>query len=270
MARGGCHREPCVEVITGALLCSSVLKVVSEELAQAGFIWTVDLCIHFRRFHEHVHGQCKQGHRDCAAELEGPWDKWITDHASVSRARPRLLRYACDLTLDPNTAHRNLSLSEGNGKVTYVDEQQPYPDHPERFDDWDQVLCREGLSGRCYLEAEWSDYRARISVAYKSIKRKGGYDVIMGRNAKSWSLDCSPHIYSVWHNNEPTDIHAPSSHSRTVGVYLDWPAGTLSFYSVSTDTLTHLHTFHSTFTEPLYLGFGVWDYGSSVSLCQII
>ncbi|XP_041959906.1 protein NLRC5-like [Alosa sapidissima] len=210
-----------------------------------------------------------------SARLEDPVCKLEilkTDHASLDRARPRLLRYVCDLTLDPNTAHRNLSLSEGNRKVTRVEEQQPYPEHPERFDSTlPQVLCREGLTGRCYWEAEWSvDGGADISVAYKSTKRKGDSDdVIMGRNAKSWSLYCSGLSYSVRHNDEHTDIPAPSSRSRTVGVYLDWPAGTLSFYSVSTDTLTHLHTFHSTFTEPLYPGFGVYYYGSSVSLRKI-
>ncbi|KAJ8362440.1 hypothetical protein AAFF_G00374100 [Aldrovandia affinis] len=56
---------------------------------------------------------------------------------------------------------------------------------------------------------------------------------------------------------------------RRVGVFLDWPAGTLSFYSVSSDTLTRLHTFHSTFTEPLYPGFGLVTVGTSVSLCML-
>ncbi|XP_076130247.1 NACHT, LRR and PYD domains-containing protein 12-like [Alosa pseudoharengus] len=211
-----------------------------------------------------------------SARLEDPVCKPVilrTDHA-LDRARPRLLKYACDLTLDPNTAHRRLSLSEGNRKVTRVREQQPYPEHPERFDSRCLVLCREGLTGRCYWEAEWSGDGADISdisVAYKSIERKGGSDdVMMGRNAKSWSLECSPHhSYYVLHNNEHTYIPAPSSRSRTVGVYLDWPAGTLSFYSVSTNTLTHLHTFHSTFTEPLCPGFLFYYYGSSVSLRKI-
>ncbi|XP_041959986.1 NACHT, LRR and PYD domains-containing protein 3-like isoform X5 [Alosa sapidissima] len=207
-----------------------------------------------------------------SARLEDPDCKLAilkTDHSSVSRARPRLLRYACDLTLDPNTADRRLSLSEGNRKVTHVEKQQPYPEHPERFDCTWQVLCREGLTGRCYWEAELSDdVGAEISVAYKSTERKGvSDDVIMGRNAKSWSLNCSSdYSYFVCHNNKHTAIPAPSSRSRTVGVYLDWPAGTLSFYSVSTNTLTHLHTVHSTFTEPLYPGFWVWG---EVSLRKI-
>ncbi|KAL2086040.1 hypothetical protein ACEWY4_017099 [Coilia grayii] len=208
-----------------------------------------------------------------SARLEDPHCKLETlntDHCGKIRLRPGVRKYACDVTLDPNTAHRRLSLSEGNRKVTRVSEEQPYPDHPDRFDSWlyPQVLCRERLSARCYWEAEWSGrYWADVAVAYKSTKRKGGGDdVIMGCNAKSWSLHCSTNSYSVRHNNKDTAIPAPSSRSRRVGVYLDWPAGTLSFYSVSSDTLTHLHTFHSTFTEPLYPGFRVY---SSVSLCQI-
>ncbi|XP_062399820.1 NLR family CARD domain-containing protein 3-like [Sardina pilchardus] len=181
-----------------------------------------------------------------------------------------LRKYACELTLDLNTVSRELALSEGNRKVTLVDQEPlPYPDHPERFDSY-QVLCREGLTGRCYWEAEWSGEGADIAVAYKSIPRKdeSEEDCAFGLNAKSWRLYCSGNSYSVWHNDEQTAIPAPSSRSSRVGVYLDWPAGTLSFYSVSSNTLTHLHTFHSTFAEPLYPGFYAY-FRSSVSLCQI-
>ncbi|XP_062397884.1 protein NLRC5-like [Sardina pilchardus] len=192
------------------------------------------------------------------------------DYGGEFRIKPGPRKYACELTLDPNTASRKLSLSEGNRKVTCgSQQQQPYPDHPERFDSFLQVLCREGLSGRCYWEAEWSGGEVLIAVAYKSTPRTGsGLSSLFGWNAKSWSLYCRSNSYSAWHNNKETAIPAPSSRSSRVGVYLDWPAGTLSFYSVSSNTLTHLHTFHSTFTEPLYPGFYV-GYTCSVSLCQI-
>ncbi|KAJ8366880.1 hypothetical protein AAFF_G00338480 [Aldrovandia affinis] len=72
-----------------------------------------------------------------------------------TRTREDFLQCSCQLTLDPNTACRLLRLSEGNREVTCVRQDQPYPDHPERFDCWPQVLCREGLSGRSYWEAEW-------------------------------------------------------------------------------------------------------------------
>ncbi|XP_051723051.1 stonustoxin subunit beta [Ctenopharyngodon idella] len=178
-------------------------------------------------------------------------------------------KYACDLTVDLNSVNTELALSERNRKMTCVIKKQPYPDHPERFDECPQVLCRESLTGRCYWETEWSGW-VNISVTYKRISRKGrSDDCVFGSNENSWSLFCFNNRFTVKHNNESTDISAPSRRSNRVGVYLNWSAGTLSFYSVSdTHTLTHLHTFNSTFTEPLYAGFGV-SFCSSVSLCEI-
>ncbi len=173
---------------------------------------------------------------------------------------------ACDLTLDPNTAHTQLILSDENKKAMRVEEHQPYPDHPERFKKWYHVLCRESLTGRCYWETEWSG-STDISVSYKG--RDGMSDSNFGWNDKSWNLNCSSSSLSVRHNKNYTDIPAVRSSSNRVGVYLDWSAGILSFYSVSdTHTLTHLHTFNTTFTEPLYTVFTVYS-NSSVALCQI-
>ncbi|KAM9540319.1 NACHT, LRR and PYD domains-containing protein 6-like isoform 10-T10 [Salvelinus alpinus] len=211
------------------------------------------------------------GVRLLSAGLEDPHcrlEKLNVEHGGENRMKPGLRKYVCDLTLDPNTAHRLLSLSEENRKVTCRREEQPYPDHPERFEDCGQVLCREGLTGRCYWEVEWSGITgAVIGVTYKGINRRGEVnDCCLGYNDKSWSLFCSDNSYSACHNNNPTTIDVLSSSSHRVGVYLDWPAGTLSFYRASSDTLTHLYTFTSTFTEPLYPGFRVWDVDSSVSL----
>ncbi|MGH0182562.1 UNVERIFIED_CONTAM: hypothetical protein FKN15_009877 [Acipenser sinensis] len=84
---------------------------------------------------------------------------------------------SCQLTLDPNTAYRNLCLSEGNRNVTQRRETQRYPDHPERFDFWDQVLCREGLSGtHCYWEIEW---RGRGASIESHIKESAGKERIV-------------------------------------------------------------------------------------------
>ncbi|XP_036418220.1 NLR family CARD domain-containing protein 3-like [Colossoma macropomum] len=210
--------------------------------------------------------------------LQDPYctlEKLKVDHAGKIRMKPGLKKYVCDLTLDPNTVHSLLSLSERNRKVERVEEDQCYPDHPDRFKHCVQVLSVESLTGRCYWEVQWSR-RAVISVSYRGIKRKGGSeDCGFGINHLSWSLNCYHdsrinYIYSVWHNNQKTDLPAPPSPSNRLGVYLDWGSGTLSFYTISTDThtLTHLHTFTTTFTEPLYAGFGVYSY-SSVSLCEI-
>ncbi|KAI4888730.1 hypothetical protein NFI96_004607, partial [Prochilodus magdalenae] len=94
------------------------------------------------------------------------------DHGGEERMKPGIKKYSCELTLDPNTVNRRLSLCEENRKVVWAREEQSYPDHPERFDGCEQVLCRESLTGRCYWEAEWSGY-VYIAVTYKGIRRKG-------------------------------------------------------------------------------------------------
>ncbi|XP_062293733.1 uncharacterized protein LOC133998011 [Scomber scombrus] len=199
------------------------------------------------------------------------------DHGGEHRLKPDVRRYFCDLTLDTNTVNRRLKLSEINRKVTCVEEDQSYPDHPDRFDYCPQLLCRNVLTGRCYWEVEWRG-RVYISVSYRGISRKGySDDCLFGFNDQSWSLICSDvNGYSVSHNNRATSISSSSSSSSVsnrVGVYVDCPAGTLSFYRVSSDTLIQLHTFNTTFTEHLYAGFGFWSgfwtYDSSVSLCPL-
>ncbi|XP_072567044.1 uncharacterized protein [Paramormyrops kingsleyae] len=202
-----------------------------------------------------------------SAVLEDPsckLEKLNVDHSGECRTRPGLQKYSCQLTLDPNTAHRSLSLSEGNRKVTMGAEWQPYPDHPERFEDCAQVLCRESLTGRCYWEAEWDGGAAHIGVTYKGIGRKGEDDCQLGFNDKSWCLYCDSVSYSVLHNHKWTVIPIKPSGSHRVGVYLDWGAGALSFYRVSSDGLTPLYRFTSSFTELLCPGF--WVLFSSVSL----
>ncbi|XP_056310286.1 NACHT, LRR and PYD domains-containing protein 3-like [Danio aesculapii] len=197
--------------------------------------------------------------------------KLNVDHGGELRNKSGPQKYACELTLDPNTAHTHLVLSEENRKVTCVEESQSYPDHPDRFDGFNpQVVCKESLTGRCYWETQWSG-NAAISVCYKGIKRKGASaDCEFGDNDQSWSLHCSGHSFSVRHNNKDTHISAPPDSSRTVGVFVDESSGSLSFYSVSdTHKLTHLHTFNTTFTHTLYAGFSP-NYNSSVSLCHII
>ncbi|KAM9339294.1 LOW QUALITY PROTEIN: uncharacterized protein ABDE67_016959 [Symphorus nematophorus] len=190
------------------------------------------------------------------------------DHGGEQRLKPGLRKYFCELTVDTNSVHRNLKLSDNNRTVTHVEEEQPYPDHPERFDVWPQLLCRNVLTGRCYWEVEWRG-GVHISVSYRGIRRRGAnFDCVFGGNDQSWSLRCSDVGYSVRHDNRYTALPVSSSVSHRVAVYVDCPAGSLSFYRVSSDKLIHLHTFNTTFTEPLYPGFW-FSSGTSVSLCPL-
>ncbi len=169
-------------------------------------------------------------------------------------------------TLDLNTVNKLLRLSENNRVITHTRTDQSYPDHPDRFDAYPQVLCRESVSGRGYWELEWSgNYGVCISVSYKSIRRKGrGYERMFGYNDQSWNLECFPSRYSFWHNTIWTALSVKSTSSR-IGVFVDHGAGTLSFYCVS-DTMNLIHTVQTTFTQPLCPGFWLGS-GSSVKLC---
>ncbi|XP_030609979.1 tripartite motif-containing protein 16-like protein [Archocentrus centrarchus] len=187
---------------------------------------------------------------------------------SEPKTRAGFLKYSQEITLDPNTAHRELLLSEGNRKAILMKQKQFYSDHPDRFTDYYQVLSRESLTGRCYWEVEWRGRAVDVAVAYKDIRRAGESDECgFGFNEKSWLLSCNTQSYTVWFRKIKTVLSGPQS--STVGVYLDHRAGILSFYSVS-ETMTLLHRVQTTFTQSLYAGVGLFmDHGDSAELIKL-
>ncbi|XP_041949175.1 E3 ubiquitin/ISG15 ligase TRIM25 [Alosa sapidissima] len=193
-------------------------------------------------------------------------DDLTMQNSSTPRTRAELLQYCCEVTLDPNTANSFLSLREGFREVTTGREPLPYPDHSERFTCWAQLLCREGLAGRCYWEAEWRGAGGvSVGVAYKSIRRNvGSTDGKLGHNTKSWSLNCLDSACCFQHNKTRVDLAA--LRITRVGVYLDHRAGVLAFYSIM-DIPTLLHCVQTTFTHPLYPAFWV-GLGSTLKICS--
>nr|XP_020444318.1 tripartite motif-containing protein 16-like isoform X2 [Monopterus albus] len=184
----------------------------------------------------------------------------------MPKTREDLLRYCCPLTLDASSVSKSLSLSEDYQRVTskeYLNNYgrvmgknySSYHDAPsDRFTGIRQVLCTEGLSERRYWEVTWVGHTWSVAVTYKDIGSTSSYNSEFGQNDMSWSLECSPDGYTFRHNSSIKAVSGPES--CRVGVYLDYLAGTLSFYSVS-DTVTLLHTESTTFTQPLYPGLGL-------------
>ncbi|XP_069031533.1 tripartite motif-containing protein 16-like [Embiotoca jacksoni] len=180
------------------------------------------------------------------------------------KTRAGFLRYSQEITLDPNTAYRQMLLSDGNRKATFMNQNQSYSDHPDRFSRCCQVLSRESLTGRCYFEVEMRG-EVDVAVAYKNINRTGSLmESVFGFNDKSWSLNCSNNSFR--YNNIETPVSGPPP-SR-VGVYLDHSAGTLSFYSVS-ETMTLLHRVQTTFTQPLHAGLWFISVENSAEFCKL-
>ncbi|XP_046715913.1 E3 ubiquitin/ISG15 ligase TRIM25 isoform X2 [Silurus meridionalis] len=183
--------------------------------------------------------------------------------APEPRNRDEFLQYACDLTFDPNTAHRRLVLSEDDTKATLHTAAQSYPDVPERFDSWTQILSLQPISStRCYWEVEWRGRGSSVGVASASMPRKGAdAKAGLGYNNQSWSLELSDMFCAAMHANQKQEISV--TYCPRVGVFLNQEEESLSFYGVD-DVLMHLHTFHSvSCSQPLFAAFGV---GSGVGV----
>ncbi|KAL2086349.1 hypothetical protein ACEWY4_017408 [Coilia grayii] len=184
------------------------------------------------------------------------------------RMKPGLAKYPVRLSLDWNTAHKQLRLSDGRERATWVAEEQPYPQHPDRFQTLHQVLCAQPLSQeRFYWELQCSG-DVYAGVTYKRTDQDDAYgSTVIGHNAMSWSLECSQGEYVARHAGKGKAIPYRRPGAQRIGVYLDCHIGSLSFYAVHSDWTTHLYTFnHNSFTESLYAAFWLhWD--ASVQLC---
>ncbi|XP_037605171.1 E3 ubiquitin/ISG15 ligase TRIM25-like [Sebastes umbrosus] len=243
-----------------------------SRLSESKDVPSIDICLLYS--FEDVTAAVSEVRDKLQAVLSEEWGKISLAVTEVDvlqpepRTRAEFMKYSSQITLDPNTAYKRLSLSDRDRKATLMKENQLYLDHQDRFGERLQVLSREGLTGRCYWEVKWSG-KVRIAVAYKDIRRTGSVNECgFGCNDKSWSLECDSSSYTFRHNNISTSVSGPQS-SR-IGVYLDHRAGTLSYYSVS-ETMTLLHRVQTTFTQPLYPGF--WlpnsDVGGTAELCEL-
>lgn len=171
---------------------------------------------------------------------------------------------ACELTFMSDVAHQNLVLSEGNTKVTWMEDDPSnlYPketsDHPQ------QVLCDQSLTGRHYWEVEVSGFLGIGVTHEEALKKEKIVDFRMGHNKDSWCLVCSSDGFYVLHQNDRVDVPSLGRRTSRLRVYLDWPAGTLSFYRVSSDSLIHLPTYTMAFKEPLYPTFELNNQSSAL------
>ncbi|XP_024263010.2 zinc-binding protein A33-like [Oncorhynchus tshawytscha] len=161
----------------------------------------------------------------------------------------RLRQWSVDVTLDPDTAHCKLIVSEDRKQVSYGDVRQILPDLPERFECYLSVLGKEGFSsGRFYFEVqvrgkiEW-----QVGVARESIIRKG--PTAVSPEGGLWALYMNRNKYIA----EDTH-HIPryrSQKPQKVGVFVDYKEGQIFFYDV--ENMSHIYSFTGcTFTEKLY------------------
>ncbi|XP_044201272.1 zinc-binding protein A33-like [Thunnus albacares] len=166
----------------------------------------------------------------------------------------RVQQYAVDVTLDPDTAHPDLILSDDEKQVNDSDVEKDLPDNPKRFSHCISVLGKQSFSsGRFYFEVQvkgktdWA-----LGVARESINRKGeitlrpqdGYWTIWLRNGNEYKACAGPSVRL-----------SLKSRLQKVGVFVDYEEGLVSFYDVDAAALIYSFTGCS-FTEKLYPYFG--------------
>ncbi|XP_068105831.1 E3 ubiquitin-protein ligase TRIM39-like [Hyperolius riggenbachi] len=161
-----------------------------------------------------------------------------------------------DILLDVATAYNWLHISDDRKTASRSHIEQNRPDTPERFQEYPQVLSsRSFSSGRHYWEVDvggsgwWI-----VGMCYPSMDRRGGQSLI-GDNNKSWGLCREGNLYAVIHDRKVIQLPDGIPSDR-VRIYLDYEAGQISFYALC-DPIRHLHTYITTFTEPLHAGLYV-------------
>uniref|UniRef100_W5N8X7 Si:ch211-114c12.5 n=1 Tax=Lepisosteus oculatus TaxID=7918 RepID=W5N8X7_LEPOC len=166
-----------------------------------------------------------------------------------------ICRAAADVTLDPQTVHPWLVLSDDLRKVQEGRKELNLPSSPQRFDGWPCVLGWEGFSsGRHYWEVDLANNGYwRIGVTTASSERKGRFP--MNPAQGYWTLWRSTRQF--WACTKPETPLPVSLVPRKVGVYLDYEEGQVSFYNV--ESRSHIYTFTDTFKEKLYPLFAPLD-----------
>ncbi|XP_075918549.1 uncharacterized protein LOC116943057 isoform X2 [Petromyzon marinus] len=164
----------------------------------------------------------------------------------------------CSPTLNRNTAHKELNISEVGKTAEWLESPPDKLDHPDRFIYWSQVLSAESFSEGCHF---WvvnvgNVENLSVGVSYQSILRKEPDSAcLMGFNSRSWCLWKHENKYKAWHDQHSTELEV-GEHPRRIGVGLDYDKRVLLFYNA--DNNEHLHTFYAHFSEPLHVALWVW------------
>lgn len=172
-----------------------------------------------------------------------------------------------NLTLDPDTAHPNLFISDFDTKVEEGHiRSQDLLDPPARFTRFCGVLATaQYSSGQHYWEVDVKDKGVwYLGVTTVSSNRKGF--VSLTPSEGYWSICLQDRLYA---NGEHGRIPiADYWNSPRVGIYLDYDQGRLSFCDAV--TMRRLYMFDTCFDEPVYPFFspGKNDPGSRLQICH--
>ncbi|XP_067403517.1 E3 ubiquitin/ISG15 ligase TRIM25 isoform X3 [Emydura macquarii macquarii] len=185
----------------------------------------------------------------------------------LTKSREELLEYAAKITLDFNTAHNKVQLSERNTKISVSEIPQKYNSHPQRF-----TYCSQVLGFQCFkrgihyweVELQRNNF-CGIGICYGSMDRQGA-DSRLGRNSSSWCIEWFNAKISAWHDDIEKCL--PNTKATKIGVLLNYDAGFVIFLGVG-EKHNLIYKYRAQFTEALYPAFWVFSSGTTLSICQL-
>ncbi|KAM6118800.1 E3 ubiquitin/ISG15 ligase TRIM25 [Phoenicopterus ruber ruber] len=185
----------------------------------------------------------------------------------LKKSREELLQYAANITLDYNTAHNKVVLSERYTRMSVSDVPLNYNHHPQRFTDCSQVLGFQCFKrGIHYWEVELQQNNfCGIGICYGSMDRQGP-ESRLGRNSSSWCIEWFNSKISSWHNDVEKCL--PNVKATKIGVLLHCEGGFVIFMAVG-EKHNLIYKFRTQFTEALYPAFWLFSSGTVLSLCQV-
>ncbi|XP_078272057.1 zinc-binding protein A33-like [Rhinoraja longicauda] len=169
------------------------------------------------------------------------------------------------VTLDVETAHAQLEVSEDRKRVRRTGTPRSLPDTGKWFTGGVCVLGSEGFtSGRHYWEVEVAGSEGwGLGVAAESMEREGTFTLTPETGV--WSIGRWDDKFDAF--TSPRSGLPVRPIPGRVGVYLSYESGTVSFYDAGTKS--HLHTFTGNkFTEKLYPFFALWDADQWLRICS--
>lgn len=182
--------------------------------------------------------------------------KGLSDIVTSARQGFRTM-WESDIFLDVRTASNNLHISGDQKTASWSQKSQGRQETSERFQSFKVMSSTRFSSGRHFWEVEANKIgNWRVGMAYASIDRKGDRSNI-GNNDKSWGLRWCSNQLSARYDCKEISL-SPKLQSNSVGIYLDYEGGQLSFYDMC-NPLRHLHTYEASFTEPLHVALALWN-----------
>ncbi|XP_025954858.2 E3 ubiquitin/ISG15 ligase TRIM25-like [Dromaius novaehollandiae] len=185
----------------------------------------------------------------------------------LKKSREELLQYAAKITLDYNTAHNKVALSDRYTKMSVSEIPLNYSDHPQRFTYCSQVLGFQCFKrGIHYWEVELQQNSfCGIGICYGSMERQGP-ESRLGRNSNSWCVEWFNSKISAWHNDVEKCL--PNTKATRIGVLLHCDGGFVIFLAVG-EKHNLIYKYKTQFTEALYPAFWVFSSGTVLSICPL-